>query len=198
MYQMLLLPVLPAAISKIPMFFLLLDVPFFIFLRHPVFTVQLYLRWCCLQSLSYGYTTNFSSGTPVFSLLLSILLIINVAHGVFFWYFFQFSWNSLRVLFPGWCRPTENLSAAILSPHHQSIQCYNFSQKAFVFDYTENISVVSQTHPYVSQSFPRSYVYFFRLHCSPVCSTAGETWWAMLSAILQSFFSLQYQKIILF
>lgn len=60
MYQMLLLPVLPAAISKIPMFFLLLDVPFFIFLRHPVFTVQLYLRWCCLQSLSYGYTTNFS------------------------------------------------------------------------------------------------------------------------------------------
>lgn len=31
------------------------------------------------------------SGTPVFSLLLSILLIINVVHAVFFWYFFQFS-----------------------------------------------------------------------------------------------------------
>lgn len=32
------------------------------------------------------------SGTPVFSLLLSILLIINVAHAVFLWYFFQFLW----------------------------------------------------------------------------------------------------------
>lgn len=60
LYQTLLLSVLPAAVSKILMFFLLLDVPFFIFLQHPVFTVQLYLRWCCLQSLSYGYATNFS------------------------------------------------------------------------------------------------------------------------------------------
>ena len=60
LYQLLLLSLLPAAVSKILMFFLQLDVPFFIFLCHPVCTVQLYLRWCCLQSLRYGHTTNFS------------------------------------------------------------------------------------------------------------------------------------------
>lgn len=60
LYQLLLLSLLPAAVSKILMFFLQLNVPFFIFLCHPVCTVQLYLRWCCLQSLRYGHTTNFS------------------------------------------------------------------------------------------------------------------------------------------